>query len=62
MKNFLNIGFVGLTHLGLNYLAASSEKGFKVVGVDLDENKVNKLRKFDIDYKEPNLRKTIIQK
>ena len=61
MKKILNIGFVGLTHLGLNYLAASSEKGFKVVGVDLDENKVDKLKKFDIDYKEPNLKKTILK-
>ena len=61
MKDFLNIGFVGLTHLGLNYLAASSEKGFKVVGVDLDENKIDKLKKFDIDYKEPNLKKAILK-
>ena len=61
MEKNLNIGFVGLTHLGLNYLAASSEKGFKVVGVDLDENKVDKLKKFDIDYKEPNLKKTILK-
>ena len=61
MDKNLNIGFVGLTHLGLNYLAASSEKGFKVVGVDLDENKIDKLKKFDIDYKEPNLKKTILK-
>ena len=43
MKKNLSIGFVGLTHLGLNYLAASSEKNFKVVGLDLNQNRINKL-------------------
>jgi hypothetical protein len=28
MKKFLKFGFVGLTHLGLNYLAAATEKKF----------------------------------
>ena len=59
MKKNLNIGFVGLTHLGLNYLAASSEKGFNVIGVDLSQNKINKLKKFNIEYDEPNLKKKI---
>ena len=61
MKKNLNIGFVGLTHLGLNYLAASSEKGFNVVGVDLDQNRISKLKKFNIEYDEPNLKKTIFR-
>ena len=59
MKKNLSIGFVGLTHLGLNYLAASSEKNFKVVGLDLNQNRINKLKKFDIEYNEPNLQKII---
>ena len=58
MRTNLKIGFVGLTHLGLTYLAASSKKGFKVKGIDLNQSKINKLKKFDIEYKEPNLRKT----
>ena len=61
MRTNLKVGFVGLTHLGLTYLAASSEKGFKVKGIDLNQNKINKLKKFDIEYKEPNLKKTIFQ-
>ena len=61
MRTNLKIGFVGLTHLGLTYLAASSKKGFKVKGIDLNQSKINKLKKFDIEYKEPNLRKTIFQ-
>ena len=59
MKKNLKIAFVGLTHLGLIYLAASSQKGFKVKGIDLDEKKIKKLKKFDIEYKEPNLKKTL---
>ena len=62
MKKNLSIGFVGLTHLGLNYLAASSEKNFKVVGLDLNQNRINKLKKFDIEYNEPNLQKIILKK
>ena len=57
----LQVGFAGLTHLGLNYLAASAEKGFKSIGFDFDKNKIDKLKKFSIDYKEPNLKKTIIK-
>ena len=59
MKKNLKIAFVGLTHLGLIYLAASSQKGFKVKGIDLDEKKIKKLKKFDIEYKEPNLKKIL---
>ena len=61
MRKNLKVGFVGLTHLGLTYLAASSKKGFKVKGIDLNQNKINKLKKFDIEYEEPNLRKAIFQ-
>ena len=34
MGKKLNIGFVGMSHLGLNYLAAASDKGFSVIGFD----------------------------
>jgi len=61
VKSIFSIGFVGLTHLGLNYLAASSEKGFNVIGVDLSNEKINRLKKFDIEYDEPNLKKIIIK-
>ena len=61
MKKILKFGFVGLTHLGLNYLAGATEKKFNVVGVDLDSNKINQLKKFKIQYSEPKLKKTIIK-
>ena len=41
MRTNLKVGFVGLTHLGLTYLEASSKKGFKVKGIDLNQNKIN---------------------
>ena len=32
----MKIGFFGLSHLGLNYLAANAFKGHKVIGYDRD--------------------------
>ena len=55
----MKIGFFGLTHLGLNYLAASAAKGFKVVGFDHNDNVISKLSKFEKIINEPNLFKNI---
>ena len=43
MKNF-KIGFVGLSHLGLNYLAASSEKNFNVIGIEPDRKLLSRIK------------------
>ena len=51
----MNIGFVGMSHLGLNYLAAASEKGFSVIGFDNDKDKIHKIKKRTLDLSEPNL-------
>lgn len=61
MKYKIKLGFVGLTHLGLNYLAASAQKKFSVTGVDTDSKKVLKLNKNIIEYEEPNLKKVILK-
>ena len=61
MTEHPSVGYVGLTHLGLTYLAASTIKGFNVIGIDLNKNKVEQLKKFNISYDEPNLKKTIIK-
>ena len=61
MKKSFKVAYVGLTHLGLNYLAASSEKGFEIVGVDINQNKIDKLNQFKVDYNEPNLRRVILK-
>ena len=55
MAKKLNIGFVGMSHLGLNYLAATSEKGFSVIGFDNDKDKIHKIKKRTLDLSEPNL-------
>ena len=57
----IKIGFVGLTHLGLNYLAASAQKKFSVMGIDTSNKKVIKLNKNIIEHKEPNLKKIILK-
>ncbi len=58
MKKF-TIGFVGLSHLGLNYLAASAEKKFNVIGIDNDNKLLSRIKNFDIPHEEPNLKKIL---
>ena len=55
------LAFVGLTHLGLNYLAASASKKYSVLGIDSNKNKIKKLNDNIIEYREPNLKKTILK-
>ena len=47
MKNSFTIGFVGMTHLGLNYSVVSAEKGNKVFTMpkDLKQSKTKENRK-----------------
>ena len=61
------IGFAGLTHLGLNSLVASAEKGFSVVGFHEDDSLVENLRNGIINIKkaipsEPAILNTITGK
>jgi UDPglucose 6-dehydrogenase len=57
----IKLAFVGLTHLGLNYLAASAQKNFSVIGIDTDNKKVIKLNNDIIEHEEPNLKKLILK-
>jgi UDPglucose 6-dehydrogenase len=61
MRKEIKIGFVGLTHLGLNYLAASAQKKFSVTGIDTNSKKIIKLDKNIIEYEEPYLKKVILK-
>ena len=54
----LYIGYIGLSHLGINHVAASAAKGFKVIGYDKDK-KINDLRKGKIDFFERNLKNNL---
>ena len=49
------IGFAGLTHLGLNSLVASAERGFTTVGFHEDDTLVQNLRNGVININEPQL-------
>ena len=55
----MKIGFVGMTHLGLCYLAACVHKKFSVKGFDLDREKINNLNNLIIEHDEPLLKKIL---
>lgn len=51
----MKIGFFGMSHLGLNYLAASAARGFKVVGYDTNNSLIKSLNLGTKIFDEPNL-------
>lgn len=55
----LRVGFVGLSHLGLNYLAAAAEKNFSTIGFDINSELISKLNKFEVPLSEPYLEKNL---
>jgi UDPglucose 6-dehydrogenase len=50
------IGFIGLSHLGLNYSLATAAKGMTVVCYDTDEALVQRLREGTFPIEEPGFR------
>ncbi len=56
------IGYVGLTHLGLSYLTSSLLKNYKVIGIDDDKEKIEKLKKNEAVYSEPKLNRILKKK
>ena len=55
----LNIGYVGLSHLGINYAIASTMKGFNVVCYDDDIDVISSLQKKKIPFYEKNTEKNL---
>lgn len=53
--NNLKVGYAGLTHLGLNSLAATVSKGYAVVGYDESNKLIEKMATLDLDINEPGL-------
>lgn len=49
------VGFVGLTHLGVNSAAATAERGFRTIGFDPDPTTVGKLVQGELSIAEPGL-------
>jgi UDP-N-acetyl-D-mannosaminuronate dehydrogenase len=50
-----NIGVIGLGKLGLPLAAVIAEAGYRVSGVDYNQNLINKLKNREFNYDEPNL-------
>lgn len=53
----LKIGFVGISHLSMNYMAAALKKGFSVHAFDYDKKLIKKVESKKLIYEEPNLNK-----
>src|SRR3546814_3133120 len=51
----LTVGFVGMTHLAINSLAAMAARGFKVVGFDTDSTRTGPLQRGELPFAEPDL-------
>ena len=58
----LTIGYVGLSHLGINYAIASAIKGFNVVCYDDDKNIISSLKKKKIPFYEKDTEKNLKKK
>jgi nucleotide sugar dehydrogenase len=57
MEKTTQIGIVGLGYVGLPLALRSLEKGFKVIGVDSDENKIEKIKKGESPFLEEFIEK-----
>ena len=55
----LTIGYVGLTHLGVNYAIASAMKGFNVVCYDDNANIISTLKKKKIPFYEKGTKENL---
>ena len=55
------IGFIGLSHLGLNYSLATAAKGFDVICYDPDKDLVGRLRDGNFPIEEPGFRELFLK-
>lgn len=55
----LVVGYVGMTHLGLNSAAAAAERGCNVICFDPDQTLIEKLRIVELPVIEPDLPETL---
>lgn len=54
-KTQMIIGFLGMSHLGINYAAASAERGFEVICYDSNKKIIENLVNSKINFYEPDL-------
>ena len=57
-KNF-DIAFVGMSHLGLSSAIAAAKYFDNILCLDENENKIEQIKKFKLDYGEPDLKKKL---
>ena len=53
--NVPKVGFAGMTHLGINSLAATAARGFSVMGFDGDVSLIDRLQNHNLPVVEPGL-------
>lgn len=58
----LKIGYIGMSHLGLNMSVGTALKGFKVYCYDSNKKIINNLNECKLHINEPNLKESIIKK
>ncbi|MCH9609774.1 MAG: UDP-glucose 6-dehydrogenase TuaD [Chlamydiales bacterium] len=51
----MKIGFVGMTHLGINSAVGAAEKGFSVICFDPNREQIEKLKEGELPFVEPDL-------
>lgn len=59
--NLNKISLVGLGKLGLPLLTTFAKNGQKILGFDIDKNKISKLKDREIPFFEPNLQESLIE-
>ena len=55
------IGFVGMTHLGINSAVAAAERGFTVIGFDLEAERIESLKRRELPVVEPDLPELLVR-
>jgi UDPglucose 6-dehydrogenase len=59
MNETTNIGFIGMTHLGLNSAVVAAEKNFNIIAYDENVDKIKKLQIGDTHLNEPLLKELL---
>ena len=59
IKKKFDIAFVGMSHLGLSSAIAATKYFDNILCVDENENKIDQIKKFKLDYGEPDLKKKL---
>ena len=59
--NTNKISLIGLGKLGLPLLATFGKNGQKIIGIDVDVNKINTLKNNELPFHETNLKEYLVR-